>query len=311
MRVTSNTFPNTLSAQLADLTARQSRLQAQAATGQRIQRPEDDPVALRRVLSLQTESSAVTQYQRNIERQQELANATYGVMRSLKKISDRAAEIATLADDLKSSTELNSYATEITQLIKQAADLLNTKNRGDHLFAGTRSDQPPFVVSTDADGRVTAVAYNGNESLAETEISEGLALTSQVLGANSSGTGAFGLAADSRTGADLFAHLISLQDNLRSGDTAAIAATDRTNLAKDEDNILLHYSALGAVQSRLEVAASVAKNRLFALETNISNEADADLAQTMVRLNQTQVAYQAALQSGARILNLSLLDFLR
>ena len=35
MRVTSNTFPNTLTAQLANLTARQNRLQTQAATGQR------------------------------------------------------------------------------------------------------------------------------------------------------------------------------------------------------------------------------------------------------------------------------------
>ena len=46
-------------------------------------------------------------------------------MKSIKKISDRASEIATLADDLRSDTELNAYAKEMTQLIKQAADLLN------------------------------------------------------------------------------------------------------------------------------------------------------------------------------------------
>lgn len=263
MRVTSNTFPNTLTDQLANLSARQNRLQSQAATGQRIHNPEDDPVAMRRVLRLQSESGAVVQYQKNIQRQQELAGATYGVMKSIKKISDRAGEIATLAGGVRSRVELDAYAAEITQMIKQSADLLNAKNRGDYLFAGTLSDQKPFVVATAADGRVTGVTYAGNESLAETEIAESVTLTTQVLGVNSSGSGAFGLAADSRTGADLFAHLISLQDNLVAGDTAAIAATDRANLSKDEDNILLHYSSIGAAQARLEVADSVAQDRAF------------------------------------------------
>ena len=46
------------------------------------------------------------------------------------------------------------------------------------------------------------------------------------------------------------------------------------------------------------------------LETRVSKEADADLPQTLVRLSQTQNAYQVALQSGARLLSTSLLDYL-
>ena len=38
---------------------------------------------------------------------------------------------------------------------------------------------------------------------------------------------------------------------------------------------------------------------------------NARLAQTIVRLNQTQTAYQAALQSAGRIMSSSLLDYLR
>lgn len=47
------------------------------------------------------------------------------------------------------------------------------------------------------------------------------------------------------------------------------------------------------------------------LDRLISSEADADLAQTLVKLNTLQTAYQAALQSGGSILGQSLLDFLR
>ena len=66
MRVTSNTFSNRLLDQLGDLATRQAKLQAQAATGQRVQLPEDDPVAMRRVLELQAEASSLNQYSDNI-----------------------------------------------------------------------------------------------------------------------------------------------------------------------------------------------------------------------------------------------------
>ena len=311
MRVTSNTFPDSLVDQLGSLASRQNRLQNQATTGQRIQTAEDDPAAVRRVLDLQGEASAVGQYQRNIARQQDLANASYGVMKSLKKISDRAGEIATLADGTKSPQDLQFYATEVTELIKQGAQLMNTKYGGDYLFAGTRSDQTPFVINTDAKGQITGIAYQGNTELAESEIAEGVTVSAQVVGANGTANGPRGLITDSRSGADFFNHLISLQNHLSSANTTAIASADRPQLQRDEDNLLFHFSANGALQARLAAATSSAGDRALNLESQVSKEVDADLAQTMVKLSQTQTAYQAALQSGAHLLNLSLLDFLQ
>lgn len=311
MRVTANTFPNSLVDQLATLNSRQNRLQNQAATGQRIQLPEDDPAAMQRVLDLQSEAKSVAQYGRNIATLRDQAQTSYSVMKGLKKISDRAGELAILADGTKPPDELKLYATELTQLIKQAVQLTQTKFHGDYLLSGTRSDQPPFALATDSDGNVTSVTYQGNQSVAESEIAEGVTLSAQVVGANSGGSGPRGLITDSRFGADLFNHLIALQNNLLAGDTAAIAATDRPALSRDEENLVLHFGNNGAVQQRLEASASLAVSRGDSLEVLVSREADADLAQTLVRLNQTQNAYQAALQSGAKLLNTSLLDYLR
>jgi flagellar hook-associated protein 3 FlgL len=310
MRVTSNTFTMDLVDRLGALSSQQNRLQAQAASGQRITLPEDDPSAMGRVLNFQAEATTVAQYQQNIARQQSLAQSSFTVMQSLKKVSDRANEIATLADGLKSPEELKTYANEVTQLIRQAAQLGNTKFDGVTLLAGTRSDQPAFTVTDAADGSVASVAYQGNTSLPETEVAEGTTLSAQTLGANSSGTGPRGLFADSRAGADLFSHLISLQNHLASGDTASIASTDRTQLSLDEENIIDHVAGNGTVQSRLETAGSMAQSRLESLQKSVSGEADADLAQTLVKLNQTQTAYQAALQTGAGMLKLSLMDYL-
>ena len=101
MRVTANTFPNSLLDQLGSLSQRQNKLQNQAATGQRVQLPEDDPVTMRRVLDMQAEGKSVGQYQRNIGRHEELATASFNSIKSLKKISDRAREISILADGLR------------------------------------------------------------------------------------------------------------------------------------------------------------------------------------------------------------------
>lgn len=311
MRVSANTFSDSLITQLNQLAVRQQRLQNQAATGQRVQLPEDDPVALRRVLDLQTEFSRVGQYSRNIARQTELAQASYNNIKALKNISDRAGEIAVSVDDLKSSAEMRSYAIEVTEMIKQAVNLMNATNRGDSLFGGTVTNQPPFVMTLDANGYVTGVTYQGNTSLSAVEISDRITVTAQAIGANTSGSGPRGLIADSRSGADLFAHLISLQNNLLAGNVNNIVSTDRANLAQDEENILYHISSNGAIQSRLETTTAINRERTTSIETQVSKEVDADLAQTMVKLTQTQTAYEAALQSGARALSLSLMDYLR
>ncbi len=311
MRVTANSFSNDLVSQLATLSAQQNRLQNQAATGQRITLPEDDPAAMGKVLNWQAEADSVGQFQKNIASAQQVSQASFSAMQSLKKISDRAGEIATLADGLKSPDELKAYGAEVTQLIRQAAQLANTTNNGTYLFGGTRSDQAPFTLTDNADGTVGSVTYSGNTSLPQTEVAEGITLTAQIVGANTTGSGPRGLFTDSRAGADLFNHLISLQNHLMSGDAAAVAATDRPQLAKDEDNLIYQIAANGAVQTRLDTSTTLATNRADALQKSISGARDADLSQTLVQLSQTQTAYQAALQTGARILSTSLLDYLK
>jgi len=311
MRVTTNSFPNRLIDQLGALAARQARLQNQAATGQRIALPEDDPRAMRRVLDMQNEAKTLDQFASNIGQIKEATTASYSSMRSLKKLSDRASEIALLADGLKPQSTLNIYASEINQILEEAVQTANTRHRGDYLFAGTRTDQPPFVLEKNADGLITGVTYGGNADPIVAEISPGVLSEGQPVGGNSNGTGPRGLISDSRSGADFFNHLIQLRDNLTAGNVAAIADTDRSALQRDEENFLYHYGHIGAIDSRLEAASGLAKEHSFAIEQQVSGLVDADLAQTLVRLNEVQNAYTAALQTGGSVLGQSLLDFLR
>ena len=313
MRVAFNTQPDSLINQLGTLGSQQYRLQNQVATGKRISQLADDPAAMRHALDLQAQDSRLAQYRQDIVSLQARATSSYTAIQGLQKVSSRAGEIATLADGTKSSAELQSYATEVTQLIQQGVQLMNSQHQGDYLFGGTQSAQPPFVVSTDADGNITGVSYQGNASVPTAEIAAGATVSVQVPGANTSGSGPAGLITDSRNGADFFNHLIALQNHLRAGDTASISSADTPALAKDEDNITLQIGANGIVQSQLTAADSVAATQATSLKQMISQDSDIDLAATLTRLSAAQTAFQAALQSGAALISQSqsLLNYLR
>ena len=312
MRIAFNTFPDSVASQLASLSAQQNRLQNQVATGKRISQLADDPAAMRQVLDLQTQDSQIAQYRKNIAFLQTQATSSYNAMSGLQKISARVGEIATLADGTRSPQELSAYATEVNQLIQQGVQLMNGSGQAGHLFGGTQTAQPPFVATTDADGNVTGVTYQGNQSVPGSEIAAGATVSVQVPGANTSGSGPTGLITDSRNGADFFNHLIALQNHLRAGDTGSITSSDIPALAKDEDNITSQIATNGLVQSHLSMANSLASTQSQSVKDTVSQDSDADLAQTLTRLSATQTAYQAALQSGAKLLssNQTLLSYL-
>jgi flagellar hook-associated protein 3 FlgL len=311
IRVTSGAYADRLISNLGSITARQARYQAQISTGQRVTLPEDDPGAVRRALDLEGERGRVGQFGRNINRLKETATATNTVMRSLSKIATRAGELAVKANSIRSADDLKAYAAEVTQMIHQAVSSANTNLRGDSVMAGTLNGQPAYTLTVGTDGRVQSVTYNGNQDTPSLDIAEGQELSASVVGSNPTGSGPAGLIEDPRAGADLFKHLIQFQDQLLAGTGAAVTTTTAVELQADADNLLRHIAANGVVQGRLEAASATVSDRLQSLEGQISGETDADLAKALVRLNETQVSYQAALQTGGKILTMSLMDYIR
>jgi flagellar hook-associated protein 3 FlgL len=304
MRIAGTSYTQSMTSQINVLAARQFKLQNQATTGQSIQAPEDDPAGMAQALGLQAESSNVAQYAENISTLQNRSALVGNALQQLKTITDRVSELATQSDSLSSPDQLQANASETTQLIQQAVQVMNSKDGDQYLFGGTTSGQPPFAATTDANGNVTGVTYQGNTSVTENEIGQNSTVTVDVPGENNSGSGPRGLIGDSRYGADLFNHMISLQNHLLAGDTAAINTTDQPALTKDEDNLIYQVSGNGAVQSRLEVAAAMASTQQTSLTNSLSTVAGADLTQTLTQLSQAQNAYQIALQSSSTIMQL-------
>ncbi len=298
MRVSTLSISNTVIQQIQQLGTQQSKLQMQVATGQRIFNPSDDPTAVGRVLNLESESRALLQYERNIDRAMELSQASFSSLREMKKVSDRASEIGALGAGVTSAESARAYASEVDQLIEQAVQLANTRFRNDYLFAGTAVDAAPYAAARDADGRITAVAYAGNADRTAISLSETTSVTPGTDNATNLGL------------RDFINGLVQLRDALNANDNTAVIAAQGTVLA-GEDLLVSSVAEQGGIQTRIEASRTLLTSRTDDIQKLISAEADIDLPEAVVRLNQALTSYQAALQSSASIMRLSLLDYLR
>jgi flagellar hook-associated protein 3 FlgL len=313
MRVATESFVNSMIGQTNGLASQLDNLENEVTTGLSVQAPSDNPGAMVTTLNDLASQSSEQQFGSNITTLQSQANSVFSVLKSLQSITSQAQSIAVEAGSgTATQTTLNEYASQVTALIQQAVQLVNSQDpeTGQYLFGGTNSGQQPFTATTDANGNVTGVSYQGNASVNQANIAPGISVSVEVPGVNNSGSGSQGLITDSRSGADLFNHLIALQNDLLSGSTSTITGTDTTNLQNDEDNMTYQVANNGNVQTRLNTASSFATSQSTTLNQGISAASGADVVQAMVQLNQTQNAYEAALEGTSRIMQVSLVDFL-
>ena len=298
MRVASSTISDNIVRQIQLLSTQQGKLQNQVATGQRISQPEDDPAAVGRVLNLETERRHVTQYAANTSKALEIAQASFSGLQGIKKISDRAGELGTLGAGVLGPDAMKAYATETDQLIEQALQAANTRFNGNYIYAGTAVSAPAVTVVRDITGKITSATYAGDNAQAAIPLSEAASITPSTNGTTNAGLVTF------------INNLVALRDALNTGNTANVS-TAQTGLNTSEDLLVSALADNGGVQTRIEASQAQQAGRQTSVDQLISAETSADLPATIVKLNQTQTAYQAALQSASNIMKLSLLDYIR
>lgn len=77
-----------------------------------------------------------------------------------------------------------------------------------------------------------------------------------------------------------------------------------------QQNVLLGIVDFGALLQGVEVTSKINENRFNELERLSARELDIDVAQTVMKLNRAQVAYEGALRSGSSVMQMSLMDFI-
>ena len=306
MRVTFNAFPDTLLGRLQSLGSEQNKALTQLSTGQRISAPSDDAPAMQRILNLRTEKKQNQQFHRNATDGLEKSKVSFSSLEQIKDLLVRASELAAGVNGASSPNEYFAKSSEINQLIEQGLNVGNTKLRGSYLFAADSPENPAFTATRDSQNKITAITYAGSQHDSAIRIGED---TEIKVGSS---------VPENEKIETVLNKLIALRNAMDAPASATKSETvigmrgqGTDNLDQLENDILSSISRAGTIQYRLETAMRDLEVRYEATEQLISKDADVDFAEATVRLNRSQMAYQAAIQSGAMIQRNSLLDYVR
>lgn len=287
MRISDVTSSYTTLRQLQTLQTLQETQQEQLVTGRKINRLEEDPGAASTVLKTRASRESLVQMRDNGDRADSLAGAGINALEYLKSVSEQAQAIVN-----DSTVRGTAAAEQVSSLIQDAMGVANTKYGDDYLFGGSASGAAPFAL----DATTGQVTYSGSGDGRTFNVAEGVNLSPFTSDATNQGI------------RDFLNNLVSLRDNLASGNTSDLTQID-AGLQQADDSMLEASSGLGFKQSRIEILQTRDAAKYAALDQDETRATAADQTETIVGLLNTQKAYQGALQSVGKINDLSLLNY--
>jgi flagellar hook-associated protein 3 FlgL len=290
-RVTTQMSMAAASARLQTGAARVAQLTEQAATLQAIQKPSDDPVGTASSMQVRKEQAAAAQYTRNandavawLATTDSALSSVYSVLNSVRDLTVQAANSGTM-----SHTDRDAFITQFQSLQSDLEARANTTYGTRSVFAGA---------STAAAAYDPATGWAASGTDVTRRIGDGTTVRVDTAGADVFGTGA----------SSVFGVLDSIVSDLQNGVNVNARINDVDGAlgavrGAQADVGVRHATALAA-QDSLKTASVALENRRAGIE-------DVDLAKAVLDLQVQQTNYQAALAVTAKVLQPTLMDYLR
>jgi flagellar hook-associated protein 3 FlgL len=306
-RVTGQTQVATAIANLRAQTARQAKLQDQIGSGTKLALPSDGPAEYAAAARGKAASQRFDVHLQSIATATADLNAGVSALTQTNRLLSKASQLA--QEGVNGATDAVGYealATELDGVIDQAITLANSKQDGRSLFAGTATDTPAFAVTRDAAGKPTAVQYTGSGDRAAVIVGPGQATDTRYVGS----------AVFQQSGGDVFAALIGLRDDLRNGSlTGTAKAAALTARLSDLEAARTAVGGAVAEQSASLVTldATSARIRDLKLDTDArTGELEGtDYTEAVVKMKEQDGVFEATLAVTAKLMQPSLLDFIR
>ncbi len=113
------------------------------------------------------------------------------------------------------------------------------------------------------------------------------------------------------SGGSLFDMVIHLRDALLKGDTIEIGGSALKGVTMAQNNLIETISGLGSRDERLQLVRQRIALEKPEIENRNSRETDIDMAEAITNLKVLEQTHRAALQTAGKILQPTLLDFLK
>ena len=275
-----------------------SMLQERLATGKRINRASDDPNGAEAVINIRTSLKEIEQFKRNASLASNKLITADDALGSHQTTIERVKTLVSQGlSDTTTQQAKDALAIELESLRSRILNTANSQSGGEYIFGGNRQTEAPFDPLTAAPSALpTSARYIQIEP-----------------GANAIAVGVTADAVFSDGTSDIFTDLNDAIAALRgTGDPVVDRATLQntfTRLGIYGDLATNARSRIGASSNATEFALERLSGDTLSLESRASDIEDADFAETVVQLTQSQQSLEATLQivaNGRR----SLFDFL-
>ncbi|KEI79490.1 flagellar hook-associated protein FlgL [Clostridium botulinum] len=320
MRITNKMMANSFMADMNKNLENFNRINQQLDSGKNFSKPSHDPAGVIRSMQLHTGIDANKQYNKNISNVINWLDVTDTALdqigKQLGKIRDKLEEAGNAG---YGETERKALKDEVNGIIASMSQTLNTNFDGKYVFSGTRVTGKPTGIQKDGTTKNNSIDYiNKDGSMPldpagdeykqmngklKAEISEGVVMEYNV-------TATEVLQGD----VDLRKLLENIVNHLDSDDPKEINklyGEDLGNIDKALDNVLRIRAEVGAKQNRMEAAKEMNKETNFNMTEILSNIEDVNYAEKYMEFAVLQAVYISSLQTSAKILQPTLMDYLR
>lgn len=318
-----------------------STLQNQLSSGKVINRASDNPYTATRIMQLNSEIAANKQYNSNINDTSNWLDTTDTALAQAGNVFSRIRELMVKAGNgAYGKDEITTIKDEIVEKTKELGQILNSSFDGNYIFGGTKSTSKPITV--DSNGNINYADKNGAPLTTDGTTTNTLAsnIKSSDDGYKQIGTGlkaeiATGVIVDynktakdvlefkdSDTGASIYVpELLTniIKDlGVAAGNDSALAKTAIGNLTgtyltqmdSSIKNLLQCRASVGAMQNRMDSAAENNEDQTYNMTSILSETGDVDFTQKTMEYSVAQTVYTASLQTSAKVLSRTLLDYL-
>lgn len=294
IRVTQNMLNSHMLRNLSNSMGSMDKYQEQLSSGRKISRPSDDPVVATRGMFYRSALVENGQFQRNVNEATSWMELADKAMDEQTSIMKRVDELAVYSGNVSlNSDSLKAIAEEIDQIKEQMGNIANQTVGGRYIFAGTDTQNPPY-------------SYEEGNFVSDNNAEIRLEMNKNVfLPINVSGQALFNYPSKDK---NVFKLLDTISAQLKEGKDVTGYITD---IQQQEDNLNAQRASLGARVNRIELISDRLQNEEVNVNKLMSDNEDADVASVITNLKTQENVHSAALGAGARIIQPSLMDFLR
>ncbi|UTR16071.1 flagellar hook-associated protein FlgL [Salipaludibacillus sp. LMS25] len=292
MRVTQSMISTSTLRHLNTSMSQLKLYQDQLSTGKKITRPSQDPVVAMNGMRYRTQLVEVQQFKRNLgeaynwmDSADSALNDTTGALQRLRELTVQAS------NDTYEEGQRENIAEEVRQLKEHLESLANTRSNNKYIFNGTNTTNKPVNLENDT--------FSTNSHPVELELLKGVKIPVNVNPQNVFSE-------------QMFNDIQQLENMLRDENTTAEELSAMLDTLDGHiNNTVNERAALGARVNRVEMIDQRLQDQEVLATRIMSDNEDADLAEVITQLLTQENVHRAALASSSRIIQPSLLDFLR